>query len=69
MHATTGEYGHIETLVQPPSDLNAEQKQDNEHIEVMLADCSALVLKQAPSQGIYYRTENGNGNIGMENAP
>ena len=65
VHPTAGEHTHVETFIQSPRDLNAKKQQDNKHVEVILADFSALSVQQASSQGI---DGDGNGNIGMEYA-
>ena len=38
MHPAVGEDGHIEALVQPPGDLDAEKHENKKDIEVILAN-------------------------------
>ena len=45
VHPTGGEHTHVETLIQPPRDLNTQQQENNKHIEVILADFSALSVQ------------------------
>ena len=68
VHPTGREHTHIETLIQPPRDLDTQEQEDKKHIEVMLADFSALLVQQTSSQGIDSGTDDGNGNIRMEYA-
>ena len=44
VHPTGREHTHIETLIQPPRDLDTQEQEDNKHIEVMLADFSTLLV-------------------------
>ena len=43
VHPAIGENGHIETLIQPPGDLDAEKQKNKKDIEVMLANFRTLL--------------------------
>lgn len=45
VHPAAGEDTHIETLVEPTGDLNTEEEEDKKHIEVILAEYSALLTQ------------------------